>query len=476
MNVLPLFCVSLLFVTVYGIPCPAIPTPVDLDDAVLKDVVAPLEKFFDQQTVGVLGAVAIVVYGNKTIFFGGYGKRDYFNPNSGPPLSTDLVRIASNTKTFTSALMLAMRDAGIVSVDDPVTRYVPSFSIKSPYPETERPITLRQLASHTSGLPRETPYPCEFNATCVEAQILGLVSEKYLVLPQYKRFHYSNLAFSLLGSALGHAGNQPYEALVQKYILDRLGMGSTFRVDNDTISRMAVGVDDGVRAHVRDLGWDNGCGGLIASSEDMAKYMSAILDGTLLDPSTVNEYLTAVVLNRDGSTGVGLPWELAYRGGMWIKSKQGGLAGYRSSLALVPDLRLGIFTTALQNDVEDGTVWAYPALDILVPRLQAALWQNQPPPESLLPPAATQYVGNYSQGISIFLSSNNNSLIAQSPGGLINLTRFSADHVVRVTLIDENSSCRTLDDGVDQELMYFEVVGDQPATAFIFMDDRYTRK
>lgn len=57
--------------------------------------------------------------------------------------------------------------------------------------------------------------------------------------------------------------------------------------------------------------------------------------------------------------------------GFWTKSKQGELDGYRSCITLIDDLKLGIFVSALQSEVPEGSVWAIPAINILAPAILA---------------------------------------------------------------------------------------------------------
>ena len=68
-----------------------------------------------------------------------------------------------------------------------------------------------------------------------------------------------------------------------------------------------------------------------------------------------------------------------YSSGVWIKSKQGELPGFRSSVSLVEPLKLGVFISALVSDVEELSVWTIPALDLLVPAVKAAV-RTQPLP------------------------------------------------------------------------------------------------
>ena len=123
------------------------------------------------------GLIASITLNQQTIWTKGYGKRNAFTKNSGPPQGQDLVRIASITKVFTDILLFILRDAGTVALEDPVTKYLPEFSIQPAGWETAHVTTLRELASHTSGLPRETPFPCgSFEAGCNETRALAVLA------------------------------------------------------------------------------------------------------------------------------------------------------------------------------------------------------------------------------------------------------------------------------------------------------------
>jgi CubicO group peptidase (beta-lactamase class C family) len=119
----------------------------------------------------VSGLVVTVVYDQQTLWTKGYGTSNPFShPRGAPPDGSQLVRVASITKTFTSMLAFVMRDSGVVGLDEDVRTHVPTFDVQSPY-AVENVTTLRQLASHTSGLPRDLGFPCGFNPACSDAEV-----------------------------------------------------------------------------------------------------------------------------------------------------------------------------------------------------------------------------------------------------------------------------------------------------------------
>ena len=196
----PFFFVCLLLIsTIYAQSnvkgCPEYPNIMSLEKSSFTPILDEINQFLANVTTtnNVPGLISTIVYDQEQIFTQGYGSRNVFNSSSPPPSGDDLVEIASITKTFTDIFLYYLRDNEQynVNLNDPITKYLPNFSIKNPY--NSDTIKLINLATQTSGISREVPYPCSFSESCTEAQVLQLVSEKYLTLPPYTRFHYSNL-------------------------------------------------------------------------------------------------------------------------------------------------------------------------------------------------------------------------------------------------------------------------------------------
>jgi len=391
---------------------------------------------------------------------------------------------------FTALLMFQMRDAGILSVDDPVAKWMPGFSVRQTY-ETARPITLRQLASHTAGLPRETPcYNPTVEHDCTEEQILEALSSMYVIMPQYTNAHYSNLGVSLLGRALGHAAEDTFENVIQTAVLNPLHMHlSSFNFTKTIQGLMAVGVDENQTPlpTTPDLPrWDSPCGGLYSNAEDMAQFMSFMFrtnrtegGDEVVDFSTVNEFLRPVMELPDAYTQFGTPWEFAYdaQNQVWIKAKAGALPGYRSQVALVPALKLGVFASALRTTIDQWdptmTVWTTPILDILIPALVKILQPLQPPPALLS--NWELFVGNYTFGVSIYVDGQALSTNIAAPN-LAQLIAFEASPaILRMQLLQTDTiACRWLDDGADQELLYFTISNN--STSFAFMGQIFNKQ
>ncbi|TDW28457.1 serine hydrolase domain-containing protein [Cryobacterium psychrophilum] len=143
------------------------------------------------------------------------------------PGSNTAYRIASCTKSFTAATVLALRDAGKLSLDDPVTRFVPAFACV-PLPSVDAPVpTVRMLLTMSAGLPTDDPWADRQEALSVEAfdSLLqrGLTFES---IPG-TRFAYSNLGFALLGRVIEQASGRGYRDVVNELFLEPLRLTGT---------------------------------------------------------------------------------------------------------------------------------------------------------------------------------------------------------------------------------------------------------
>ena len=189
-----------------------------------------------------------------------------------------LFEIGSITKVFTALLLADMAARGEVRLDDPVAKYLPAGALAD---HGHRPITLRDLASHYSGLPR-LPANLSFKdmgdpyADYGEVELLAFLKSWTPPRAPGAMFEYSNFGAGLLGYALGRAGGKPYEKLIEDRTLKPLGM---------TASRFAIGSGEAV-PHGADgkpvkpwqLASLVAAGGLRSTAGDMAKFTRALID------------------------------------------------------------------------------------------------------------------------------------------------------------------------------------------------------
>jgi CubicO group peptidase (beta-lactamase class C family) len=129
-------------------------------------------------------------------------------------------RVGSITKTFTAAAIMQLRDAGELGLDDRLGDHIPEAAHPGP--------TIRRMLSHHSGLQREPAGDLweTMQAPTVDDLLSGLVEAEQVLQPG-THFHYSNLAFALLGEVVARRSGQPYVEYVQERILNPLGLSRT---------------------------------------------------------------------------------------------------------------------------------------------------------------------------------------------------------------------------------------------------------
>lgn len=181
---------------------------------ILKDHVGP-ENLGIGMVVGVIDPK-----GRRVISYGSLANGD------ARPLDGDTVfEIGSITKVFTSLVLMEMAEKGEVSVTDSVSKYLP-VNVKVPE-RNGRSITLRDLATHRSGLPVEPPgRRGPLDGYTVE-QLYDFLSHYQLARDIGSQFEYSNLGVGLLGYALSLRAGMSYEQLLKARVLEPLGMKDT---------------------------------------------------------------------------------------------------------------------------------------------------------------------------------------------------------------------------------------------------------
>ena len=266
--------------------------------------------------------------------------RTYVAGRAGPgakPLDADSVfEIGSITKVFTSTILADMVVKGEVSLDDPVAKFLPpSARIPS---RDGRAITLIDLATHTSGLPRlpsnfrpkdpQNPY-----ADYTPEQLYDFLSGYTLPRAIGAQFEYSNLGVGLLGHALARRADVTYESLVTSRVLAPLGMTHTGIALTPWMKDHLVRGHDAAGRPVAN--WDiqtlEGAGALRSTLTDMLLFARASLD-----PSHTPNLSRALALTHERRrdavppASIGLGWLIRPVDGGQVLWHNGGTAGYRT--------------------------------------------------------------------------------------------------------------------------------------------------
>jgi len=185
------------------------------------------------------GAVTMVVGPKRIVALEAFGLADIA---SGRPMRKDSVFwIASMTKPITAMGVLMLFEEGKVGLDDPVEKYLPSFkgqklgTSTGPAP-SPRPVTVRDLLTHTSGLSATTPTAANQPVDTIPlAAMVDHSGRTALVSAPGAKWAYSNTGINTLGRIIEVVSGQPYADFVQKRFFDLLDMNSTSFWPDDTL-------------------------------------------------------------------------------------------------------------------------------------------------------------------------------------------------------------------------------------------------
>jgi CubicO group peptidase (beta-lactamase class C family) len=265
------------------------------------------------------------------------------------PLNGDtLFEIGSVTKVFTSLLLAEAVQRGEVALTDPVAKFLPS-DVKVPERGGKK-ITLLDLATHTSGLPR-LPTNSRFDgpnpyAGYTSKQLYDFLSGYQLPRDIGSKFEYSNLGAGVLGNALSRRAGMDYETLLRTRITAPLGMKSTAITLSDALKqRLAPGHDvTGARVSNWDLGALAGAGAIRSTANDLLEFLAAELGYT---KSPLAAAMAAQLVPRRPTGAPGLSIALAWHvlttpAGNEVVWHNGGTGGYHSFAAYDVKSRAGV--------------------------------------------------------------------------------------------------------------------------------------
>jgi CubicO group peptidase (beta-lactamase class C family) len=249
-------------------------------------------------------------------------------------------RLGSITKTFTAAAILQLRDAGRLDLEDALDRHVEGV----PHAPS-----LRRLLSHTSGLQRETHDDAWLTNHFADAdELLATFDRAEQVLPPGARFHYSNLAFALLGIVVERVSGRPYPDYVREQLLEPLGLR---RMSFEPQAPAAQGYlvqpyTDGVweEAPVTTGAWI-AAGQLWGTVRDLCRWAAflAAPDESVLSRAAVEEMRTVQTIDdhQRWSSGYGLGLQLVRDGERLLAGHGGSMPGFIAGVYVAPRDKVG---------------------------------------------------------------------------------------------------------------------------------------
>lgn len=337
------------------------------------------------QAFEVPGIAVAIVKDGQVVLAKGYGVRQL-----GEPARVDahtLFGIASNTKAFTATALGILVEEGKLQWDAPVIDYLPWFRLSDPYVTSQ--MTIRDLLVHRSGLGLGAGDLLWWPPSTYDRREIGR-RLRYLPLATSFRsaYAYDNVLYLIAGEVIEAVSGRRWEDFVTERILRPVGMTGS------NVLHSAAGVDgnvaathapvDGVVRPIAPFLSDNTnpAGGINANAEDMARWMIVQLDSgrladgrrlfsprttrelwSLVTPMPIGRVPPALAPTQASFLGYALGFQVNDYRGRKLVSHRGGLPGYVSKVAMLPDLKLGVAVLTNQESSAAFAAISYRVLD-----------------------------------------------------------------------------------------------------------------
>jgi D-alanyl-D-alanine carboxypeptidase len=301
---------------------------------------------------GVPSVSIAIVQGGAIAYLQAYGD-GRIEPHT-PALPSARYSIGSISKQFTAAAVLLLAEQGKLSLDDPVSRFVPNLT-------RGNEVTIRQLLSHTSGYQDYWPqdYVPPFMLQSITAdKILDQWARKPLDFDPATEWQYSNTNFVIAGLIVEKASGVPLLQFLSEHIFAPLGMKSVMNIDQNRLTetdatgylRYAVGPPR--LAPKEGKGWLFAAGELAMPAEDLAKWDISMINRSVLRPASYAQMQKEVVLKNGLGTRYGLGVEVRQEFGQRAIEHGGEVSGFTAHNIVFPEARMAVVVLVNEDSVE----------------------------------------------------------------------------------------------------------------------------
>jgi CubicO group peptidase (beta-lactamase class C family) len=371
------------------------------------------------------GAAVTIVKDGAIIYKKGYGSA---NLEYAIPISPSTVfHIASVSKQFTVFSILLLEKEGKLSLDDDIRKYIPEV------PDFGKVITLRHLATHTSGLRDQwtllTMAGWRMDDVITKEHILKLVSkQKELNFNPGEEYTYCNTGFTLLAEVVSRVSGKTFSEFTELNIFKPLKMSHTlFYDDHEKIvkNRAYSYYTDSIGYKKSVLNYANvGATSLFTTAEDLSLWALNFSSIKIGDTVIIDKMNTLAILNNGKTFGGALGQFVGKYKGLNEIQHGGADAGYRSYLTRFPDQNFAVIVLSNASEFNSGRM-AHKIVDIYLedkikdePKDEVKTAEDNKNGISIDPKTLNSYVGDYEiqPGFFIGVTQNNGQLFALATG------------------------------------------------------------
>ncbi|WP_210490630.1 serine hydrolase domain-containing protein [Rufibacter aurantiacus] len=294
------------------------------------------------------GMSLAVAKDGKVVFERGYGEADVENGVLAGPET--VYKIGSLTRQFTAAMVMRLVEEGRVSLDDPVTQFLPDYLTRG------NQVTIRHLLNHTSGI-KSFPLKVQenrqrFRQDLSYEEMVQLFGEQPFDFRPGERFAENNMAYYLLNEIISRVTGMPYEDYVNTELLQPLQLNHTaFCEENRLIPNRTRGYEY-QEGKLMNAGYVNmqvagGAGALCSNLGDLLRWTYLLHSGQVVSPASLRQMMSPTQLANGDTVGYGFGLELNELGGHPQVFQTGSANGFVSALAYYP--KDGLTVAVLMN-------------------------------------------------------------------------------------------------------------------------------
>ena len=333
-----------LFVSSVGAQIPAAPSA--------EQIAAKADEYMNAavKVDGFSGSI-LVARDGQPIVSRGYGMANF---ELGVPNTPQTVfRIGSVTKQFTAMAVMMLQERGLLNVNDSICKYLADC------PAAWQPVTVKNLLTHTSGIPSYTGFP-DFARTAAlpatSAEMIGRFRDKPLDFPVGEKYAYNNSGYYLLGAIIERVSGKTYENFLQENIFTPLGMKQT-GYDNPAriIKNRAAGYarqgGEYVNASFMDMSLPYAAGAIYSTTGDLLLWDQALYTEKLISRKALDETFTPFK-----TFNYGYGWSIGKRFDRQLIAHGGNIFGFASYIARFPADKVTIIVLSNVQSAPAGKI------------------------------------------------------------------------------------------------------------------------